>query len=67
MDEMQRILNQGKSHFVLELKDHWGGFCEKAQFYGVFKKVMGPPSSNKGNYRPHKVDDHVCLMSYFVF
>lgn len=47
MDELQSILTQGKSHLVPELKDCWGAFCEKAQFYGVFKKVMRPPSSNK--------------------
>ncbi|XP_076603233.1 uncharacterized protein LOC143330488 [Chaetodon auriga] len=47
MDELQRILTQGKSHLVPELKDRWGAFCEKTQFYGVFKKVMRPPLSNK--------------------
>ncbi|KAK0150413.1 hypothetical protein N1851_008485 [Merluccius polli] len=47
MDELQRILNQGNSHFIPELKNRWGTFCEKAQFYGVFKKVMRPPLSNK--------------------
>ncbi|XP_071321055.1 uncharacterized protein [Trachinotus anak] len=47
MDELQRILNQGNSHFIPELKNRWGTFCEKAQFYGVFKKVMRPPLSDK--------------------
>ncbi|KAM7388986.1 hypothetical protein PAMP_022987 [Pampus punctatissimus] len=47
MDELQRILNQGNSHFIPELKNRWWTFCEKAQFYGVFKKVMRPPLSNK--------------------
>ncbi|XP_063736726.1 uncharacterized protein LOC134862649 [Eleginops maclovinus] len=47
LDELQRILNQGNSHFIPELKNRWGTFCEKAQFYGVYKKVMRPPLSDK--------------------
>jgi hypothetical protein len=43
-------VNQGKSHFIPELKNRWGTFCEKIQFYGVFKKVMRPPLADKGNY-----------------
>uniref|UniRef100_A0A3Q3EFS4 Si:ch211-208g1.1 n=1 Tax=Labrus bergylta TaxID=56723 RepID=A0A3Q3EFS4_9LABR len=49
MDELQQILNQGNSHFIPELKNRWGTFCEKIQFYGVFKKVMRPPLADKGN------------------
>ncbi|KAL3045398.1 hypothetical protein OYC64_013632 [Pagothenia borchgrevinki] len=40
MDELRRVLNQGNSHFLTELKTRWGTFCERAQFYGVFKKLM---------------------------
>lgn len=68
MDELQRILNQGNSHFIPELKNRWGTFCEKAQFYGVFKKVMRPPLSDKGNYRPDReslIGGYVCVMFFF--
>ncbi|XP_054868581.1 uncharacterized protein LOC111564621 [Amphiprion ocellaris] len=47
MDELQRILNQGNPHFISELKNRWRTFCEKIQFYGVFKKVMRPPLADK--------------------
>ncbi|XP_051809818.1 uncharacterized protein LOC127535543 [Acanthochromis polyacanthus] len=47
MDELQRILNQGNPHFIPELKNRWKTFCEKIQFYGVFKKVMRPPLADK--------------------
>ncbi|XP_051809819.1 uncharacterized protein LOC127535544 [Acanthochromis polyacanthus] len=47
MDELQRILNQGNPHFIAELKNRWKTFCEKIQFYGVFKKVMRPPLADK--------------------
>ncbi|KAJ4921482.1 hypothetical protein JOQ06_014297 [Pogonophryne albipinna] len=47
MDELRRILNQGNSHFLMELKTRWGTFCERAQFYGVFKKLMRPPQLDK--------------------
>ncbi|KAJ4942907.1 hypothetical protein JOQ06_005419 [Pogonophryne albipinna] len=47
MDELRRILNQGNSHFLTELKTRWGTFCERAQFYGVFKKLMRPPQLDK--------------------
>ncbi|KAJ4932022.1 hypothetical protein JOQ06_010456 [Pogonophryne albipinna] len=50
MDELRRILNQGNSHFLMELKTRWGTFCERAQFYGVFKKLMRPPQLDKGDY-----------------
>ncbi|XP_014829958.1 PREDICTED: uncharacterized protein LOC106908392 [Poecilia mexicana] len=49
MDELQRILNQGHSHFIPDLKNRWQTFSEKAQFYGVFKKVLKPPSADKVN------------------
>ncbi|KAI4804101.1 hypothetical protein KUCAC02_025743 [Chaenocephalus aceratus] len=47
MDELRRVLNQGNSHFLMELKTRWGTFCERAQFYGVFKKLMRPPQLDK--------------------
>ncbi|CDQ75311.1 unnamed protein product [Oncorhynchus mykiss] len=37
------------SRFVPKLKTCWGTFYNKAQFYGVFKKVMKPPLLDKGN------------------
>lgn len=50
MDELRRVLNQGNSHFLTELKTRWGTFCERAQFYGVFKKLTRPPQLDKGDY-----------------
>ncbi|KAI4811628.1 hypothetical protein KUCAC02_014507 [Chaenocephalus aceratus] len=47
MDELRRVFNQGNSHFLTELKTRWGTFCERAQFYGVFKKLMRPPQLDK--------------------
>ncbi|XP_028429862.1 uncharacterized protein LOC114552967 [Perca flavescens] len=47
MDELRRILDQENSHYIPELKNRWETFYEKAQFYGVFKKVMRPPLSDK--------------------
>ncbi|XP_029965818.1 uncharacterized protein LOC115401676 [Salarias fasciatus] len=47
MDELQRILDQGNSHFIPDLKKRWGTFCTKIQFYGVFKKVMRPPVADE--------------------
>ncbi|CAL8382720.1 unnamed protein product [Gadus morhua 'NCC'] len=53
MDELQRILNRGNSHFITEMKTRWGDFYAKAQFYGVFKKVMRPPLLDKVYRRPN--------------
>ncbi|CAL8388615.1 unnamed protein product [Boreogadus saida] len=47
MDKLQRILNRGNSHFITEIKTRWGDFYAKAQFYGVFKKVMRPQLLDK--------------------
>ncbi|XP_029943613.1 uncharacterized protein LOC115385697 [Salarias fasciatus] len=47
MDELQRILDQGNSHFIPDLKKRWGTFCTKIQFCGVFKKVMRPPVADE--------------------
>ncbi|KAF6725313.1 hypothetical protein FQA47_000226 [Oryzias melastigma] len=49
MDELHRILNLGNPHFISELKNRWRIFFEKAQFYGVFKKVLKPPMGDKVN------------------
>lgn len=43
MDELHRILD---SHLP-DLMTRWGTFYEKAQFYGVFKKVMKAPQQDK--------------------
>ncbi|KAI4788699.1 hypothetical protein KUCAC02_035694, partial [Chaenocephalus aceratus] len=47
MDELRRVLNQGNSHFLTELKTRWGTFCERTQFYGVFKNLTSPPQLDK--------------------
>lgn len=47
MDELRRNLDRGNSRFVPELKTRWGTFYNKAQFYGVLKKVMKPPLLDK--------------------
>ncbi|XP_056292489.1 uncharacterized protein LOC130207799 isoform X2 [Pseudoliparis swirei] len=47
MDELQRVLDRGNSNFMHGLKTRWETFFEKAQFYGVFKKVMRPPLLDK--------------------
>ncbi|KAA8579283.1 hypothetical protein FQN60_009109, partial [Etheostoma spectabile] len=47
MDELQRILDQGNPHFLPELNTRRATFFERAQFYGVFKKVMRPPLLDK--------------------
>ncbi|CAL8346914.1 unnamed protein product [Gadus morhua 'NCC'] len=47
MDELRRILDQGNPHFLPELNTRRATFFERAQFYGVFKKVMRPPLLDK--------------------
>ncbi|XP_055733514.1 uncharacterized protein LOC129820664 isoform X1 [Salvelinus fontinalis] len=51
MYELRRILDRGNC-FIPELKTRWGTFYNKAQFYGVFKKVMKPPLLDKGLHPP---------------
>lgn len=48
-DELRQILDLHRildSHLP-DLKTPWGTFYEKAQFYGVFKKVMKAPQQDK--------------------
>ncbi|KAK7886075.1 hypothetical protein WMY93_025696 [Mugilogobius chulae] len=43
IDELQRILDRDNPFFTMELKKRWLCFFNQAQFYGVFKKIIGPP------------------------
>ncbi|KAI4888329.1 hypothetical protein NFI96_028573, partial [Prochilodus magdalenae] len=45
MDELRRILDRSNPDFISDLKTHWESFYCKAQFYGVFKKVLRPPTT----------------------
>ncbi|KAL7871938.1 hypothetical protein SRHO_G00069210 [Serrasalmus rhombeus] len=45
MDELRRILDRSNPDFISDLKTRWESFNSKAQFYGVFKKVLGPPTT----------------------
>lgn len=46
--ELQRILDKGNPFFTMELKKRWLRFFNQAQFYGVFKKITGPPLQDQG-------------------
>ncbi|KAA0705141.1 hypothetical protein E1301_Tti023202 [Triplophysa tibetana] len=48
MDELGRILDKGNPRFIPKLKARWESFCSKAQFYGVYKKVLKPPMNLDG-------------------
>ncbi|KAK7150817.1 hypothetical protein R3I93_011927 [Phoxinus phoxinus] len=48
MDELGRILDKGNPRFIPNLKARWESFCSKAQFYGVYKKVLKPPMTLDG-------------------
>ncbi|XP_026114434.1 uncharacterized protein LOC113092877 isoform X2 [Carassius auratus] len=48
MDELGRILEKGNPRFIPKLKARWESFCSKAQFYGVYKKVLKPPMTLDG-------------------
>lgn len=50
MDELRRIVDQGNSRFLQQLETRWEALYVKAQFYGVYKKVMKPPLFDEGNY-----------------
>ncbi|XP_056442269.1 uncharacterized protein LOC130379453 [Gadus chalcogrammus] len=43
MEELQRILDKDNTHFIDELKGRWHDFCQKVQFFGVWKKALKPP------------------------
>ncbi|XP_056594473.1 uncharacterized protein LOC130413359 [Triplophysa dalaica] len=51
MDELGRILDKGNPRFIPKLKARWESFCSKAQFYGVYKKVLKPPMTLDGAKR----------------
>ncbi len=48
MDEFGRILDKGNPRFIPKLKARWENFYSKAQFYGVYKKVLKPPMTLDG-------------------
>lgn len=52
MDELGRILDKGNPRFIPKLKARWESFYGKAQFYGVYKKVMKPPMTLDGGKLP---------------
>ncbi|CAL8254880.1 unnamed protein product [Arctogadus glacialis] len=43
MEELQRILDKNNIHYINELKGRWDNFCQKVQFFGVWKKLLKPP------------------------
>nr|XP_046238910.1 uncharacterized protein LOC124055921 isoform X1 [Scatophagus argus] len=43
MEELQRILDKDNTNFIDELKERWQDFCQKVQFFGLWKKVLKPP------------------------
>ncbi|CAL8348899.1 unnamed protein product [Boreogadus saida] len=43
MEELQRILDKDNTNFIDELKGRWHDFCQKVQFFGVWKKALKPP------------------------
>ncbi|XP_071396742.1 uncharacterized protein [Centroberyx affinis] len=43
MGELRRILDKDNSHYIDELKGRWHDFCQKVQFFGVWKKMLKPP------------------------
>ncbi|KAL6486724.1 hypothetical protein MHYP_G00061160 [Metynnis hypsauchen] len=43
MGELQRILDKDNIHYIDELKERWDNFCQKVQFFGVWKKLLKPP------------------------
>nr|XP_040043999.1 uncharacterized protein LOC120826103 [Gasterosteus aculeatus aculeatus] len=42
MEELQRILDKNNIHYIDELKGRWENFCQKVQFFGVWKKLLKP-------------------------
>ncbi|KAL3973546.1 hypothetical protein ACER0C_024753 [Sarotherodon galilaeus] len=43
MEELHRILDKDNGNFINELKERWHDFCQKVQFFGVWKKMLKPP------------------------
>ncbi|CAI5646438.1 unnamed protein product [Oreochromis niloticus] len=43
MEELHRILDKENANFINELKGRWQDFCQKVQFFGVWKKTLKPP------------------------
>ncbi|XP_037553273.1 uncharacterized protein LOC119429792, partial [Nematolebias whitei] len=43
MDELQRILNKDNPCYIAELNGRWKDFCQKVQFFGVWKKMLKLP------------------------
>ncbi|KAI4830322.1 hypothetical protein KUCAC02_001961 [Chaenocephalus aceratus] len=43
MGELRRLLDKDNSHSIDEMKERWQDFCQKVQFYGVWKKMLKPP------------------------
>ncbi|CAL8236406.1 unnamed protein product [Boreogadus saida] len=43
MEELQRIMDKDNTNFIDELKGRWHDFCQKLQFFGVWKKALKPP------------------------
>ncbi|CAI5670036.1 unnamed protein product [Oreochromis niloticus] len=43
MEELHRILDKDNGNFINELKGRWQDFCQKVQFFGVWKKTLKPP------------------------
>ncbi|KAK3553756.1 hypothetical protein QTP70_009190 [Hemibagrus guttatus] len=48
MDELGQILDKGNPRIIPKLKTCWENFYSKAQFYGVYKKVLKPPMTLDG-------------------
>ncbi|KAG7333087.1 hypothetical protein KOW79_003222 [Hemibagrus wyckioides] len=48
MDELGQILDKGNPRIIPKLKARWENFCSKAQFYGVYKKVLKLPMTLDG-------------------
>ncbi|CAL8406248.1 unnamed protein product [Arctogadus glacialis] len=42
IQELQRILDKNNIHYINELKGRWDNFCQKVQFFGVWKKLLNP-------------------------
>lgn len=43
MEELHRILDKDNGNFIDEVKGRWHDFCQKVQFFGVWKKMLKPP------------------------